>query len=158
MSKQAFTRVASITAEKIGLEKSLQELSEFGAKALGRTASKVLGRLAGSLPYVGLAFDLYFLKEDWDDLRDRNSPTPLALKITHLSLDVSITVISLLESAIPVAAPILAPISLALTVIRMGIDDFYLDIKEELDKVKGRGFVAQFDAFSKGLHDGVFDS
>ena len=157
VSKRAFTKVASVTAEKVGLKTSLKELSEFGAKALGRTASKVLGRLAGSLPYVGLAFDLYFLKEDWDDLRDPNSPTPLALKITHLGLDFSITVISLIESAFPVAAPILAPISLALTVIRMGIDDFYLDIKEEMEKVKGKGFVAHYNAFFKGLQEGVFD-
>ena len=157
VSKRAFTKVASVTAEKVGLKTSLKELSEFGAKALGRTASKVLGRLAGSLPYVGLAFDLYFLKEDWDDLRDPNSPTPLALKITHLGLDFSITVISLIESAFPVAAPILAPISLALTVIRMGIDDFYLDIKEEMEKVKGKGFVAHYNAFFKGLLEGVFD-
>ena len=39
----------------------------------------------------------------------------------------------------------------------MGIDDFYLDIKEELDKAKGNGFIAQFAAFYKGLQEGVFD-
>ena len=52
---------------------------------------------------------------------------------------------------------IIEPIVIALTVIRIAIDDFYLDIKEELDKVKGKDFGTHLVAFLKGFAEGVVD-
>ena len=157
ISKKAFQRVMSYTVEKVGLEKTLERLSEAGAKALGETASKVLGRFAGTLPFVGLAFDLYFIAEDIKDLTDKDSQTPLGLKVAHLVLDVSITILSLVESAVPEAAPFIEPFAIALTIVRITLDDFYYDISYELSQAKGKPFGDKIVAFIRGFQEGIAD-
>ena len=157
VTKRAFENVVTKTAKKIGLQKTMKSLSAVGAKALGKSGAKVLGRLAGNIPFVGLAFDIYAIAEDIIDLADKNSPTPLGLKIGHLVLDVTLAALSIVEAAFPIVAPITQVLGIALTIIRIGMDDFYLDIKEELDKVKGKGFGIQLLAFMKGFANGIVD-
>ena len=157
VSKRAFENVVTKTAKKIGLQKTMKSLSAIGAKAAGKSGAKVLGRLAGNIPFVGIAFDIYAIAEDIKDLADKNSPTPLGLKITHLVLDVTLAALSIVEAAFPVVAPITQVLGIALTIIRIAIGDFYLDIKEELDKVKGQGFAVQLYAFMKGFANGIVD-
>ena len=156
-TKKAFQKVMSYTVEKIGLEESLEKLSEAGAKALGETASRALGRLGEALPFVGLAFDLYFIAEDIKDLMNKNDKTPLGLKVTHLVLDVTLTVLSLVETAAPEAAPFIEPFTIALTIVRLSIDDFYNDISYELSQVKGKSFGEKVVAFFKGFAEGIAD-
>ena len=157
VSKRAFENVVTKTAKKIGLQKTMKSLSALGAKAAGKSGAKVLGRLAGNIPFVGIAFDIYAIAEDIKDLADKNSPTPLGLKITHLVLDVTLAALSIVEAAFPIVAPVTQVLGIALTIIRIAIDDFYLDIKEELDKVKGQGFAVQLYAFMKGFANGIVD-
>ena len=157
VTKQAVHRTITLTAEKIGLMRTLERMSELGATALGESASKVLGRLAGDLPYVGVAFDLYFISEDIKDLNDERSSTPEALEIVHLLLDVDTTVLTLIETAQPELTAFLEPFIIGLTIERMSIDNFYLEIGDELSKVKGKGFGKQVGAFLKGFSEGVAD-
>ena len=73
-------------------------------------------------------------------------------------LDIDTTVLTLIESIAPVTAPVVGPLILATTVIRLGIDDFYLDISEEFLKVEGKGFGAKVGAVLKGIGEGIFDA
>ena len=157
VSKRAFENVVTKTAKNIGLQKTMKSLSAIGAKAAGKSGAKVLGRLAGNIPFVGIAFDIYAIAEDIKDLADKNSPTPLGFKITHLVLDVTLAALSIVEAAFPIVAPVTQVLGIALTIIRIAVDDFYLDIKEELDKVKGQGFAVQLYAFMKGFANGIVD-
>ena len=104
-----------------------------------------------------MAFDLYFIGEDIHELTDKDSPVPDFLKITHLILDVDITILTLVESAVPEAAPVVGPLIIALAVVRIGINDFYLDISEELSKVKGKDVGTKMVAFFKGVGEGLGD-
>ncbi|XP_033647599.1 uncharacterized protein LOC117307061 [Asterias rubens] len=155
--EQAVRKTVTYTAEQIGLEKTLEKMSELGAKALGESTSKVLSRFIGDLPFVGLAFDAYFIVEDIKDLTDENSSTPAFLKITHLILDVETTILTLVETALPPLAEVLEPFIIASTIVRISIDNFYLDIQDELAKVKGKGFGEQVGAFTKGFLEGYAD-
>ena len=157
VTKQAFKKVMSYAVEKVGLEKTLEKLSELGAEALGKTAARVLGRFAEDLPYVGLAFDLYFIAEDIKDLLNKNSSTPQGLKIAHLVLDVTITVLTLVETAAPEAEPFIEPVVIALTIVRISLDDFYYDISDELSKLKSKSFTNILEAVLRGFADGVVD-
>ena len=72
-------------------------------------------------------------------------------------IDVSVATLSLIETAFPEATPIIAPISIALTIVRISIDDFYNDISYELSLVKGKSFGDQVSAFIKGFVEGIAD-
>ena len=156
-SEMAFAKLMGFTADKAGVEKAMERMMEMAAEAVGETASRVLDRVVGSLPFIGLAFDLYFVAEDIKDLQDKSSDTPFGLKIAHLVLDVSITELTLVESLIPEAAPFTEPLIIALTIIRVSIDDFYMDIKRELSKANGKSFAVQVEAFVKGFAEGIVD-
>ena len=97
VTKKAFQNVVAKTAKTLGLQKTMKSLSALDSKALGKSGSKILGNLAGNIPFVGLAFDIYSIAEDIKDLADKNSLTPLGLKIGHLVLDVTLTVLSLVK-------------------------------------------------------------
>ena len=142
--------------EKFGFEKALEKLSEPLAEGLGK-AGKIFSRFLGDIPFVGLGFDIYFITEDVKDLENKNSSTPKFLKVAHLILDVETTVLSLVETFVPEAEPFVEPLIIALSIIRMSIDDFYTDIKSELAKVKGKGFGAKVVAFFKGFGEGIAD-
>ena len=157
VTNRAVRRSVTITAERLGLEQTFERITETGIKALGETTSRVLSRFASSVPYVGLAFDAYFIAEDIKELTDENSPLPLPLKIIHLYLDVDIAALTLLESAFPPASPIVAPVIITFTITRIAIDDFYLDIQEELSKVSGKDFRTKLFAFLNGVENGIFD-
>ena len=157
-TKTALGKAFIATADKVGLKTTVERVSEVGAKALGRTASKTLSRFASSVPAVGLAFDAKFIADDVKELQDTNSSLPKLLRIAHLILDVDTTVLTLIESIAPVTAPVVGPLIIASTVIRLGIDDFYLDIQEELSKVEGKGFGAKVGAVLKGSEEGLWDA
>ena len=156
-SQKAFAKLMGFSADKAGVEKALEKMTELAIEAVGETAARVIGRAVEIIPFVGLAFDLYFIGMDIADLADTTSKTPLALKIVHLILDVSVTILSLVETAFPPAAPFIEPVIIFLTILRVSIDDFYTDIKEELDKVAGKSFGYQIAAFMEGFGEGAID-
>ncbi len=157
LTDKVLDKVMSYSVEKIGLTESIERLSNEGEEALGETASKLLKREESAIPYVGLAFDFYFIQEDIEDLKNKNSSTPLPLKIAHLTLDVSITVLSLVDAEVPVLIPFIEPLVVALTIVRISIDDFYTDILYEMQQVKGKPFIDQVNAFLKGFNEGKMD-
>ena len=157
-TRRALDRAFVATSEKVGLKTAVERVSEIGARTLGRTASKTLSRFASSVPIVGLAFDAKFIADDIKELKDTNSALPESLKIAHLILDVDTTVLTLIESIAPVTAPVVGPLIIASTIIRLGIDDFYLDIQEELSKVEGNDFGTKVGAVLKGSGEAIWDT
>ena len=157
VTKRVFKKVMTYTVEKIGLEKTLEKISQAGAEALGETATKVLGRFGDALPFVGIAFDLYFVAEDIKALTDKSDKTVEGLKIAHLVLDVASTVLNLVETAAPETAPFVEPIIIVLTIIRVSLDDFYNDISSDLAAVKGKPFGDKVKAFFLGVAEGITD-
>ena len=156
-SAKAFAKLMGFTADKEGVEKVMEKMVDVAAKAVGETTARALTEFTAAIPFIGLAFDLYFVAEDIKDLQDKNSNTPEFLKVAHLVLDVEITALSLVESFAPELSEFTEPAIIALTIIRISIDDFYMDIKRELSKAKGKGFVDHIWALYKGYKEGIID-
>lgn len=157
VAKKALGHLTTQAAGKIFGREAVQKLSEEAIKAVGESTAKVLGRFAAGLPSVGLALDIYFIASDIQELLDKNSSVPESLRVAHLILDGTTTILGLVDTAVPEFSPIVEPLVIALTIVRLGLDDFYVDINEELSKVKGEDFETQLNAFLVGANEGVFD-
>ena len=164
---QAAHSLGSLIIEKVG-EKALLRAVAKGATKLGLTkiaekaSSKLLKmsernteKLFGDIPYVGLAFDAYFISEDISDLTKAvtsKNTEEIALDTVHLILDIGQTIANFIVDAL---GPEFEPIVWALSLIRTSIDDFYYDISDELKKAHGTG--EKILAFFKGLGEGFVD-
>lgn len=160
-AKQALRHSAIKIAKGLKMEKGLARFSSKVEKFM----EKGVGRLMGDLPGVGLAFDIYFIKEDIDALShlDLNNPEDvklLPLRVVDLVLDVDTTVLNLIGTFCPAAEVITEPLIIVLSIVRMAIDDFYVDIMEEMDKVNWNSPWAGFQfigALFKGIINGAVD-
>ena len=122
-------------------------------------------KLLGDIPGVGLAFDVYFIEQDIEQLADLdfNDPEDLKLvplRVIDLALDVTTTVLNLVGTFCPEAEVVTEPLVIVLSIIRMAIDDFYIDIMAEMEKVNWNSPWAglQFlGALVKGILDGAAD-
>lgn len=141
-------------------------------KALGRFEQKVerftekaAGKIMGAIPVAGLAFDVYFIEQDVEELANLDLSNPadvklLPLRVVDLVLDVSTTVLNLVGTACPVLEVITEPLVIALSIIRMAIDDFYIDIMEEMEKINWNSPWAGLEflgALVKGIVEGTVD-
>eukprot|EP00794_Sanderia_malayensis_P000878 gene878-174_t len=151
VSKKFFLKAVAKGAEKVGLTKVAEKAS---AKLL-KIAEEGSERLIGDIPYVGLAFDAYFIAEDITDLSKAvkvGDPGEIALDSVHLILDIASTIANVI---VDVFGPEFEPIVWAISLVRMSIDDFYIDISSELKKAHGTG--DKVLAFFKGLGEGFVD-
>ena len=161
VGKQVVSNAVKGVAKSLKLE---QGLARFSSK-IERFAEKSAGRLLGAIPGVGLAFDIYFIEQDVEALAnlDLNNPEDLKLlplRVVDLTLDVSTTVLNIIGTAFPAAEVITEPLVIVLSIIRMAIDDFYIDIMEELDKVDWNSPWAGLEfigALVKGIAEGAAD-
>ena len=151
VGEKAILKAVAKGAAKVGLTK----LAEKASSKLLRMAERDTERLLGDIPYVGLAFDAYFIAEDIVDLTKAiksKDTEEIALDTVHLILDIGTTIASFIVDAL---GPEFEPIVWALSLIRMSIDDFYYDISAELKKAHGTG--EKILAFFKGLGEGFVD-
>ena len=138
VSTKALSKVVIKGAEKVGLK--------VGEKALAK-----LSALAVDIPIVGIAFDVYFIANDISDLSDaikKGNTDEIVLSSTHLFLDETTLVLSLM-------GPETEPLVIALSLIRMAVDDFYIDISTEMKKAHGA--LGKTLAFFKGIGEGFAD-
>ena len=159
--KQLLRYSALKVAKGLKMEQGLARFSE----KVDRFMEKGVGKLMGDIPGVGLVFDIYFIEQDVEALAnlDLNNPDDvklLPLRIVDLVLDVDTTVLNLIGTFCPEAEVITEPLVIVLSIIRMAIDDFYIDIMEEMEKVNwnspwaGLQFIG---ALVKGFFEGAAD-
>ena len=137
--------------------KAIGRVSEAVGTALGENAGKLLaheggellstvgevGELAEDIPIIGTAFGIYNI---YEDLQQHT-----AIGYVDAGLDTLITVLGLL-------GPEAEPFVIALTIIRMGIDSFYNDIKKELDSLPpGASTGQKVVAVLKGIGEAILD-
>ena len=89
-------------ARSLGLERGLERFSTN----VERYMEKGVGKLLGDIPGVGLAFDIYFIEQDIEQLADLDLSDPediklLPLRIIDLGLDVDTTVMNLIGTSCP---------------------------------------------------------
>ena len=151
VGEKALLKGVSKGAAKLGLS----EIAEKASSKLLKMAERDSERLLGDIPYVGLAFDAYFIAEDITDLtkavKEKNTEE-IALDTVHLILDIETTIANFI---VDILGPEFEPIVWALSLLRMSIDDFYYDISDELKKAHGTG--EKILAFFKGLGEGFVD-
>ena len=161
VGKKILSNAAKGVAKGLNLERGLERFST----KVERFMEKGVGKLLGDIPGVGLVFDVYFIEQDVEQLADLDLNNPedvklLPLRVVDLVLDIDTTVVNLIGTFCPEAEVITEPLTIVLSIIRMAIDDFYIDIMEEMEKVNwkspwaGLEFIA---ALVKGVLDGVAD-
>jgi len=161
VGKRVISSATKGLAKGLNLEKGLERLSTN----VERFAERGIGELLGDIPVVGLAFDIYFIEQDIEQLAKLNLNNPadlkiLPLRVIDLALDVSTTVLSLIGTFCPEAEVITEPLVIVLSIIRMAIDDFYIDIMAEMEKVNWKSPWAGLEflaALVKGFLDGAAD-
>ena len=161
VGKRVISRAAKGLAKGLNLEKGLERLST----KVERFAERGIGELLGDIPVVGLAFDIYFIEQDIEQLANLNLNDPedfklLPLRVIDLALDVSTTVLSLVGTFCPQAEVITEPLVIVLSIIRMAIDDFYIDIMAEMEKINWKSPWAGLEflgALIKGFLEGAAD-
>ena len=149
--KAAGKAVGKIASEAIG------RVSEEVGTVLGEDAGRLfaqeggellstvgkIGELAEDIPIVGTAFGIYNI---YEDLQQHT-----VIGYVDAGLDTLITVLGLL-------GPEAEPFVIALTIVRMGIDSFYTDIKKELDSLPpGASTGEKVVAVLKGIGEALFD-
>ena len=161
VGQRVLSSAAKGLAKGLNLEKGLERLST----KVERFAERGVGQLLGAVPGVGLAFDIYFIEQDKEELAnlDLNNPEDLKLlplRVIDLALDVSTTVLNLVGTFCPLAEVVTEPLVIVLSIIRMAIDDFYIDIMAEIEKINWKSPWAGLEflgALVKGFQDGAAD-
>ena len=137
--------------------KAIGRVSEVVGTVLGENAGKLLaheggellstvgevGELMEDIPIIGTAFGIYNI---YEDLQQHT-----VIGYVDAGLDTLITELGLL-------GPEAEPFVIALTIIRMGIDSFYNDIKKELDSLPpGASTGQKVVAVLKGMGEAILD-
>nr|XP_046242454.1 uncharacterized protein LOC124057873 [Scatophagus argus] len=100
------------------------------------------------LPLVGIGFGIYNVIEDVK----RGDP----LGYIDAGIDVSMVALDVIEIAQPELAPFIAPVTMALSVVRMVIDDVYMSIENELKSLpKDAGVLEKLVAGLRGFGKGI---
>ncbi|XP_039869399.1 uncharacterized protein LOC120722453 [Simochromis diagramma] len=143
-SLQTVHGVTAMTTSAIA-SKALTSESRI-AKAIMR--SPAMKRFMTVIPIVGIGFGIYNVEQDLE----RGD----ALGYIDAALDFGMVELDIVELAQPELAPFIAPINLALSVVRMAIDDVYMGIQNELNSLPADAGVldkiaAVFVGFGKGI-------
>ena len=161
VGQRVLSSAAKGLAKSLNLEKGLEKLST----KVERFAERGVGQLLGAVPGVGLVFDIYFIEQDIEELAnlDLNNPEDLKmlpLRVIDLALDVSTTVLNLVGTFCPLAEVVTEPLVIVLSIIRMAIDEFYIDMMAEIEKINWKSPWAGLEflgALVKGFQDGAAD-
>lgn len=138
--------LASDVSKNAEFSKALSVGEEEFASAFGREAS-VFGE---DIPFVGIGFGIYNIVEDFSQ--------HTTIGYVDGALDIVITGLDIFGAVTGVGEVVTEPLSIALTVIRMFIDDFYSSIKKEFDSLPPGATVGQkVIAFFKGVGEAILN-
>lgn len=126
--------------------KALSADEEGLSSALGKE-ERVFGE---DIPFVGIGFGIYNIYQDFSQ--------HTVIGYIDGALDIAITGLDIFGAATGVGEIITEPLSIALTVIRMFIDDFYSSIKNELDSLPPGASIGQkIGAFFTGVGEAILN-
>ncbi|XP_039476825.1 uncharacterized protein LOC120443091 isoform X2 [Oreochromis aureus] len=146
-SLQTAHGVTAMTTSAIA-SKALTSESRIAKAATTIMRSPAMKRFMVVIPIVGIGFGIYNVIEDFK----RGD----ALGYIDAALDIIMVELDVVELVQPELAPFIAPINLALSVVRMAIDDVYMGIQNELNSLPADAGVldkiaAVFVGFGKGI-------
>ena len=102
------------------------------------------------IPFVGIGFGIYNIYQDFSQ--------HTAIGYVDGALDIVITGLDIFGAVTGVGEVVTEPLAIALTAIRMFIDDFYSSIKNELDNLPPGATVGQkVTAFFKGVGEAILN-
>ncbi|KAG5261920.1 hypothetical protein AALO_G00290070 [Alosa alosa] len=132
----------ALLGKKLAVTKNIKVIRTINT-ILRNPVSKAALRV---MPVVGIGFGIYSITEDVK----RGD----ALGYIDVGFDSLMIVLDVLE-LVPVLAPIIAPLNLAISAIRMIFDDVYLSIESELSNLPpDAGMLDKIGAFFRGLGKG----
>jgi Ca2+-binding RTX toxin-like protein len=138
VARTALNEIGAVTERVFGEEAARSLVS--GGERLASVGGR-LGELAESVPIVGTAFGVYSIVEDLEE------GTPIGY--ADAGLDILITGLGLL-------GPEAEPLVIGLTIVRMTIDEFYNNIKMELDSLPSNANTGdKIIAVLKGIADAL---
>ena len=138
VARTALNEIGAVTERVFGEEAARSLVS--GGERLASVGGS-LGELAESVPIVGTAFGVYSIVEDLEE------GTPIGY--ADAGLDILITGLGLL-------GPEAEPLVIGLTIVRMTIDEFYNNIKMELDSLPSNANTGdKIIAVLKGIADAL---
>lgn len=126
---------------------------------------KEVGKFLGDIFVVGFIFDVYFIEEDiWElvdlDFSDFDDCKFVLLCVIDLYFDVSSIIWNLIGIIFLEVEVIIELLVIFIFIVWMFIDDFYIDIMEEMNNVNWNSLwvVVEFlGVFVKGMLEGVVD-
>ena len=140
IATKAVGRVSETIGQVVG-EDAGKLIAGEGAELLSTIGE--VGELFEDIPIIGTAFGIYNI---YEDLQQHT-----VIGYVDAGLDTLITVLGLL-------GPEAEPFVIALTIIRLGIDSFYTDIKKELDSLPPDASTGQVVvAVLKGIGEAILD-
>ena len=140
LASRAVSRVSETIGQVVG-EDAGKLIAGEGAELLSTIGE--VGELFEDIPIIGTAFGIYNI---YEDLQQHT-----VIGYVDAGLDTLITVLGLL-------GPEAEPFVIALTIIRLGIDSFYTDIKKELDSLPPDASTGQVVvAVLKGIGEAILD-
>ncbi|XP_004566699.3 uncharacterized protein LOC101472502 [Maylandia zebra] len=146
-SLQTAHGVTAMTTSAIA-SKALTSNTRIAKAAATIMRSPAMKRAMTVIPIVGIGFGIYSVAEDF-----RRGD---ALGYIDAALDITMTALDVVELAQPELAPFIAPINLALSVVRMAIDDVYMGIQNELNSLPAdAGVLDKIAAVFVGLGKGI---
>ncbi|CAK6984344.1 uncharacterized protein LOC122876757 [Scomber scombrus] len=136
------------TTTSIVARQALSSETRIARTAAAVMKSPVMKGTMKVIPVVGIGLGIYNLEQDLE----RGD----ALGLIDASLDVDIIVLDVALMVQPLLAPFIAHINLALSVVRMVIDDVYMGIKNELNSLpKDAGILDKVMAVFVGIGKGI---
>ena len=138
--------LANDVSKDAEFSKAISAGEEEFSSALGRE-ERVFGE---DIPFVGIGFGIYNIYQDFSQ--------HTVIGYIDGGIDILITGLDIFGAATGVGEVITEPLTIALTVIRMFIDDFYNSIKQELDSLPPGASVGQkVVAFFKGFGEAILN-
>ncbi|KAL3880793.1 hypothetical protein ACJMK2_033004 [Sinanodonta woodiana] len=147
-------RISESVAGRV-INKFLQKTSTkvasllFKSEKMAEKAVSSFEHLTSSTSIIGIAFSIYFIEEDINNLVENKDDELIPLYAIDLALDITIAVLAV--------DPIFEPVVLALSLVRMVLDDIYMDFLDEWKRAKGKGVLEHVFAVIIGIIDGLED-
>lgn len=161
IAKDYLKNVISQKARVLGLDNILAKFMGGDKTADAKDMTTGTKKAIGGFNMKGFVFDLEKIGSDITDIintdmYDTYSLLVLPLKVIHLVLDVCSTVLKLAA----ISQPELEPLIQVISIVRMTIDDFYVEIVDELSMVNWKGPWAPLEAIGAiivGIIEGGID-